>query len=65
MDGLLDPVTGQVWGNINPAEITIKGTLGAGAGGQVFRGFHSTTGMEVAVKTINAFEKEKRHQLVK
>lgn len=38
--------------------------IGNGASGYVYKALHKPTGKLVALKSINAFDKEKRHQLV-
>ena len=53
--------TGEFFGHIDPNELSIKEKLGKGAGGQVFRAVHTRSGIELAIKSINVYEREKRH----
>lgn len=50
---------------IHAADLISLGSIGKGSCGTVRRALHTPTCRIVALKNINVFEKEKRHQLIK
>lgn len=53
-----------MYGKISERDIRILKRLGAGAGGDVWKGFYFKENRFVAVKKIRVFEKEKRSQMM-
>ena len=57
--------TGEmIVGNVMEEELEYGKVLGNGAAGYVYAALHRPTGRKVAIKSINVFDKGKRHQLV-
>lgn len=50
--------------NVSQEDVSMKEVLGKGSAGTVYRANYKKTGVDVAVKVVNIFEKEKRKQLV-
>jgi len=46
---------------ILPSELEYGKILGQGNGGQVISALHMPSGLPLAIKIINIFDKEKRH----
>jgi mitogen-activated protein kinase kinase len=51
-------------GNLEKEDLEIKEIIGNGACGYVYKAIHKPTGKAMALKSINAFDKGKRHQLI-
>jgi len=60
-EGSIDITTGERTSMILPNELEYGGILGQGNGGQVVRATHLPSGLPLAIKIINIFDKEKRH----
>lgn len=45
-------------------DLDILEVIGNGASGYVYKAFHRPTNKMLALKSINAFDKPKRHQLI-
>ena len=57
--------TGEtIVGNMMKQDLEYGEVLGNGASGYVYAAVHKPTGKKVALKSINALDKHKRHQLV-
>jgi serine/threonine protein kinase len=54
----------MIVGNISDDELEYGKVLGNGAAGYVYAAVHKPTGRKVAIKSINVFDKGKRHQLI-
>lgn len=50
--------------NINPEEIEVKEQIGYGTGGSVHLAIHTPSETKLAIKSVNIFDKDKRHQLL-
>ena len=62
--GITDYHSGQMWSNIHPNDLQYQPCiLGKGNGGVVRKAVHVPTNQPVAVKIINVYDREKRHQL--
>ena len=61
--GITDLQTNKKIMEILPDQIIYKEKIGAGNGGVVHRGYHILSKIELAIKIINIYDKEKRHQL--
>jgi serine/threonine protein kinase len=48
---------------IQPADIYYESEIGQGNGGIVKKAIHKRTGIPLAIKIINVYDKSKRHQL--
>ena len=48
---------------ILPQDVDYKEEIGSGNGGVVKKAVHKSTGMHLAIKIINVYDKGKRHQL--
>ena len=59
--GLKNLTTGEFFGTFNPQDLRYIGELGRGACGLVLRALHVPSGVEFAVKSINVYEKDRRH----
>ena len=60
--GMKNISSGQVIvGNLNKDDLEIQEVIGNGACGYVYKALHKTTGKQLALKSINAFDKQKRH----
>ena len=60
--GMRSISTGQIIvGNLTKDDLEIYEPIGNGASGYVYRALHKPTGKFVALKSINAYDKEKRH----
>ena len=63
--GMTNMKTGEVIvGNLTEEDLEYGEILGNGASGYVYAAIHRPTGRKVALKSINVFDKGKRHQLV-
>ena len=62
-EGMTDYKTGERNQMILPNDIIYHELLGSGNGGVVKKAIHKQTGMPLAVKIINVYDKGKRHQL--
>jgi serine/threonine protein kinase len=62
--GVVNENTGDTYGFINPEEILIKEQIGYGAGGSVHLAIHEPSDTRLAIKNVNIYDKEKRHQLM-
>ena len=63
--GMKNMKTGEVIvGNLTEEDLEYGEILGNGASGYVYAAIHRPTGRKVALKSINVFDKGKRHQLV-
>jgi serine/threonine protein kinase len=57
--------TGQMLvGNLSKEDLDMREVIGNGASGYVYKAIHKPTGRVLALKSINAHDKPKRHQLV-
>lgn len=62
---VLNERTGDTFGGfIEPSDIIIQQQIGYGHGGSVHLAIHEPSETKLAIKSINIFEQEKRHQLV-
>lgn len=48
-------------GNLSSEDLELSSVLGSGASGYVYKAIHKPTGRLLALKSINAFDKDKRH----
>ena len=63
--GMKEISTGaMIAGNLSEDDLELGRVLGNGASGYVYAAIHKPTGRHVALKSINAFDKPKRRQLV-
>mgnify|MGYP002641331454 FL=1 len=62
-EGLTDYATGERVQMILPQDVHYEEEIGSGNGGIVKRAIHKQTGMPLAIKIINVYDKGKRHQL--
>jgi len=63
--GMISMETGQLLvGNLLSEDLEIGRVLGNGASGYVYEAEHRPTGRKLALKSINIFDRHKRHQLV-
>lgn len=62
-NGLTDFQTGQRLQMIKPEDVEYQEELGQGNGGIVKKAIHKQTGTLLAIKIINVYDKQKRHQL--
>jgi len=62
--GLSNATTGEIFASIGPQDIEFFDIIGKGAAGVVQRAVHKQTGMQLAIKTINVYERDRRHQLL-
>ena len=61
-DGMNHISSGQVIvGNLQKEDLEIQDIIGNGACGYVYKAIHKPTGKVLALKSINAFDKPKRH----
>ena len=51
----------MIVGNLTSEDLELKEVLGNGASGYVYKAIHIPTGRSLALKSINAFDKDKRH----
>lgn len=57
--------TGElIGGNMQHQDLEYGEVLGNGASGYVYAAIHKPTGVKVALKQINVFDKHKRHQMI-
>ena len=63
-NGVINENTGENYGFINSEEIILKEQIGYGAGGSVHLAIHEPSGTQLAIKSLNIYDKEKRHQLL-
>lgn len=61
--GLTDFQTGERVYTIQPQDVEYLEDLGFGNGGVVKKAYHKPSGMPLAIKIINVYDKGKRHQL--
>ena len=54
----------HIVGNLQKDDLEIQQVIGNGACGYVYKAIHKPTGKALALKSINAFDKPKRHQLI-
>jgi serine/threonine protein kinase len=54
----------EMFHSLSKEDLEIEGFLGRGAAGQVQAGILKSSGTRVAVKSINIYDQEKRHQLM-
>ena len=60
--GMRNISTGQlIVGNLMKEDLEMKEVIGNGASGYVYKAIHKPTGKVLALKSINAFDKPKRH----
>ena len=60
--GMKNLSTGEmIVGNVTEDELEYGKVLGNGAAGYVYAAVHKPTGRQVAIKSINVFDKGKRH----
>mmetsp|Transcript_10651 Transcript_10651/g.14349 ORF Transcript_10651/g.14349 Transcript_10651/m.14349 type:complete len:94 (+) Transcript_10651:407-688(+) len=59
--GYVDTNTGERYQRVVADDITYGEMLGQGNGGKVVAGLHKASGIRVAVKVINLYDKDKRH----
>ena len=63
--GMRNISTGQmISGNLAKEDLEMKEVIGNGASGYVYKAIHKPTGKVLALKSINAYDKGKRHQLI-
>ena len=62
-EGLTDYATGERNQMILPQDVQYEEDLGSGNGGIVKKAVLKSTGMPLAIKIINVYDKGKRHQL--
>lgn len=62
--GVVNENTGDTFGFINPDEISIKEQIGYGTGGSVHLAIHEPSDTKLAIKSVNIYDKDKRHQLM-
>ena len=60
--GYIDTRTGERYQRVMAEDIQYGEVLGQGNGGKVVAGIHKATGIPVAIKIINLYDKDKRHQ---
>ena len=61
-EGMRNISTGQIIvGNLAKEDLEMKEVIGNGASGYVYKAIHIPTGRVLAIKSINAFDKGKRH----
>lgn len=60
--GYVDIRTGERYQRVIADDIEYGEVLGQGNGGKVLAGVHKATRIPVAIKVINLFDKDKRHQ---
>jgi mitogen-activated protein kinase kinase 3 len=63
-DGVVNENTGDTYGFINPEEIIIKEQIGYGTGGSVHLAIHEPSDTKLAIKNVNIYDRDKRHQLM-
>ncbi|CDW78251.1 mitogen-activated protein kinase kinase 6-like [Stylonychia lemnae] len=64
-EGMRNISTGQIIvGNLAKEDLDIQEVIGNGASGYVYKALHKPSGRYLAIKSINAFDKGKRHQLI-
>lgn len=63
-NGVVNENTGDTFGFINPEEIIIKQQIGYGTGGSVHLAIHEPSDTKLAIKSVNIYDKDKRHQLM-
>ena len=60
--GMKNLSSGQfIVGNLQKEDLEIQQVIGNGACGYVYKAIHKPTGKSLALKSINAFDKPKRH----
>ena len=59
--GVTDFQTNEKFHMILPSDIIYHHKIGSGNGGVVRKAIHKSTGIPLAVKIINVYDKEKRH----
>eukprot|EP00829_Urostomides_striatus_P017094 TRINITY_DN5801_c0_g1_i1.p1 TRINITY_DN5801_c0_g1~~TRINITY_DN5801_c0_g1_i1.p1 ORF type:complete len:138 (+),score=25.47 TRINITY_DN5801_c0_g1_i1:33-446(+) len=62
--GITNASTGEMFSSLGPEDIELYDVLGKGAAGVVMRALHKPTGNMLAIKTINVYERDRRHQLL-
>ena len=62
-EGVTDYATGERNQMILPQDVHYLEEIGSGNGGVVKKAIHKSTGMPLAIKIINVYDKGKRHQL--
>lgn len=60
-DGVWNYKTGEKFGFIRPQEIEVLEQIGMGTGGCVYKARHMPSETPLVVKSINIYEREKRH----
>ena len=55
--------TGETFGFINPDDFEIIEQIGQGSCGAIYKALHVPTSTIVAIKSINIYDSDKRHQL--
>eukprot|EP00743_Colponemidia_sp_Colp-15_P004194 GILK01004524.1.p1 GENE.GILK01004524.1~~GILK01004524.1.p1 ORF type:complete len:343 (-),score=56.17 GILK01004524.1:116-1144(-) len=63
-EGIIDEGQGGNLIRLEPSELQIGETLGRGASSYVQRAIHKSTGIELALKVINVFDRAKRQQML-
>eukprot|EP00347_Sterkiella_histriomuscorum_P002098 403369481 len=64
-EGMRNLSTGQIIvGNLAKEDLEMKEVIGNGASGYVYKAIYKPRGRVLAIKSINAFDKGKRHQLI-
>ena len=61
--GITDLQTNKKIMQITADQILYKEKIGSGNGGVVYRGIHLQSQKDIAIKVINIYDREKRHQL--
>ena len=51
-------------GRLVKSDLVVGETIGNGASGHVYAALHKPTGKQVALKSINVHDKNKRHQMI-
>ena len=64
VNGVVNENTGNMYGFIDPEEIIIKEQIGYGSGGSVHLAIHEPSDTKLAIKSINVYDRDKRHQLI-
>ena len=60
-EGVTDYATGERNQMILPQDVHYQEEIGSGNGGVVKKAVHKSTGMPLAIKIINVYDKGKRH----
>lgn len=63
-NGVVNENTGEDYGFFNSEEIILKEQIGYGTGGSVHLAIHEPSDTKLAVKSLNVYDSDKRHQLL-